>query len=445
MTNYRAAGARQMVGTSWSWAASGAAATPLEERCRRSDFNSDADYASVDCHSIGANSAALDWNLRSAGGTWVFYGQVDASKQVGGPTLGRRMRDGTVILPGDAGFGTYMRAGKLGGEPFRFDFNYDFATPKLDLNATGYQPFQNSQGFGMNARVLKTTDIGRLHQVGADINANLNFTTDGHFTPHDHNLNFDAFAQLPGFQTLRVTIGVEEPMSSVREIQGAGIPYQRRGDVFFDFTGNTDPNEPFSVIADVYTAKSLALGPVPPQMSYGGEVDATWRPEPRLETQIITTYNNRPQGARWVETLDDGRYIFGAQYPESLSITLRQQVVLARTLTLQGYLQFFTDVSRFGPFFEARSANGGAIHQSDLKPTSYTDTASSHASALNVNLVMRWEYRLGSTFFVVYARQQSELGSVVGAGPSNSLAPHRLMRGPTTDALMIKWAYWFST
>jgi hypothetical protein len=445
MTNFLAAVARQKVGDSSSVGAMVTAATPLEDRCHRSDFSSVADYASVDCHSLGANVGAVDWNLRSAGGTWVFYGQADVSKQVGGPTAGRTLRDGTVLLPGDTGFGTYMRAGKLGGEPFRFDLNYDFATPKLDMNAVGFQPFQNSQGFGMDARVLQTTGIGKLHKLGADLNANLNYTTDGHFRPHQHNVNVDAYAQLPGFQTVQLALGFEQPGYDVREINKAGVPYQRRGDVFVDVNGNTDLNKPLSINGDAYTFRSLSLGPVPPQTGYGAGATVIWRPEPRVETQVGATYNYKPEGARWVDSLADGRFIFGVQNPEALSVTLRQQVVLTRALTLQGYLQLYSEVGRYGPFYEARSAGGATIYQRDLKPTLYTDTASGHTSALNVNLVMRWEYRLGSTFFAVYAHQQAELGTPDGAIPSRSVAPFRLTKGPATDTFMIKWAYWFTT
>ncbi len=444
-TNYLAAVARQKVGDSSSIGGTVTAATPLAKRCYRGDFASDADYAAVDCHAIGTNAAALDWNLRSEGGKYVFLGQVDASEQVGGPIAGRVFRDGTRVFAGDIGTGMYMRAGKFGGEPLRYDVSYDFASPKLDLNAVGFQPTQNSQGLGVGLHLLHTSGIGSLHRIGVDLGAATNYTTDGRFLPRGDTAYLGSYVQLPGFETVGVTLGWEQPRYDIRDIQEAGVPYERRGDVFFDLSGSTDPNRSLSVVADVYAFKSFALGPVAPQWGGGGAATVIWRPDPRMETQLALHYDVKPQGARWVDTLDGNRFIFGKQDPEAFSITLRQQYVITRALTLQGYLQLFADVERFGPFYEATSRDGARIHQADLRLTTYADTASTHTSAMNANVVLRWEYRLGSTFFAVYARQQTELGTSDGIVPSHSVLPHRLLAGPGTDTFLLKWAYWFTT
>jgi hypothetical protein len=38
-----------------------------------------------------------------------------------------------------------VQAGKLGGEPFRFDLNFSHISPTLDLNGAGFLPTQNQQ------------------------------------------------------------------------------------------------------------------------------------------------------------------------------------------------------------------------------------------------------------------------------------------------------------
>ncbi|HSN92219.1 MAG TPA: hypothetical protein VLS93_13395, partial [Anaeromyxobacteraceae bacterium] len=78
---------------------------------------------------------------------------------------------------------------------------------------------------------------------------------------------------------------------------------------------------------------------------------------------------------------------------------------------------------------------------SDLAPVTYSGDPGSHDTVLNVNAVVRWEYRLGSTLFLVYTRSQSELPA---AGPAPAgVAPSGLFQGPLTDTFLVKWSYWW--
>jgi hypothetical protein len=55
---------------------------------------------------------------------------------------------------------------------------------------------------------------------------------------------------------------------------------------------------------------------------------------------------------------------------------------------------------------------------------------------------MRWEYRLGSTLFVVYTRAQDPALSPGLDGASFRLSP--ILQGRAADnVLMVKLAYWF--
>jgi hypothetical protein len=63
-------------------------------------------------------------------------------------------------------------------------------------------------------------------------------------------------------------------------------------------------------------------------------------------------------------------------------------------------------------------------------------------AALNVNIVLRWEYRLGSTAYLVYTRAQTPVTTVnVGAG---TLDLGRLSRSSSAaDVIMLKLSYWW--
>lgn len=64
-----------------------------------------------------------------------------------------------------------------------------------------------------------------------------------------------------------------------------------------------------------------------------------------------------------------------------------------------------------------------------------------------MNIVLRWEYRLGSTLFLVYQRAQAELGYADAPGdrsPAATLEPRGLAAGPAVDTVQVKWTYRWS-
>jgi len=162
-----------------------------------------------------------------------------------------------------------------------------------------------------------------------------------------------------------------------------------------------------------------------------------------LETQLETAIDYTPHGARYVDTLGSDQFIFGTLDSRLLSLTLRQQLVLTPRLTLQAYAQLFSAFGRYGAFYGATS-RGQPIWISDLVPTEYSSDPSFHTAALNVNLVLRWEYRLGSTLFLVYSRSQSSLPTPPGTRVPATLLPVGLGPGPTTETFLVKWSYWWN-
>ena len=82
---------------------------------------------------------------------------------------------------------------------------------------------------------------------------------------------------------------------------------------------------------------------------------------------------------------------------------------------------------------------------SALAPGALAPTASNPDSALatlNVNVVLRWEYRLGSTLFLVYTRAQNPALAPTPSGTSFELRP--ILEGrASSDLIMAKLAYWW--
>jgi hypothetical protein len=137
-------------------------------------------------------------------------------------------------------------------------------------------------------------------------------------------------------------------------------------------------------------------------------------------------------------------------------VILRQLLVLSPRLTFQLYAQLFTDYGRYGPYWIASRAPGDlrTIRPGELRSATLAEVGGVnqdfHDTELVVNAVLRWEYRLGSTLYLVYARNQTEVpyyadpdAPPLDRGPPASLLPRSVGRGPTSDTLLVKWSWWF--
>jgi hypothetical protein len=146
------------------------------------------------------------------------------------------------------------------------------------------------------------------------------------------------------------------------------------------------------------------------------------------------------------ESTAAGQYIFGQLDAKSLSFTVRTTYTFLPRLTLQGYAQLFLASGHYSSFTQYQSDPGAArpaIALSELVP--YTGLVPTNPDfeegVLNVNVVLRWEYRLGSLLYLVYTRSQTPSTTLVGSeiGALNFSA---ISQAPASDAVLAKVSFW---
>lgn len=414
--------------------------------CSAADTKLDVDSQPPGCSVRGGNAAALDWNLRSRDAVWGLLGQVEGSETVGGPPQ-RTLPDGVGLARGERGYGGFVQAGKMGGAPWRFDATYSYLSPTLDLNAVGFLPTQNLQTALGSIVYVRPTGFGSLHSFSAELAGHASFSTDGRGLDRGQHVHVGTNTIFSGFHNAGFELGFEPSHFDPREITGSGIPVERPGVGYLAVWGQTDPNRPFSLEG------SAALGqhggtPISPS-HHGWTFEATGiaRPWPRLDSRLSLQIDRTPQGPRWTGAqLADaaglpGDYLLGDLQTEYLSVTFRQRVILFPRLTIQGYAQLFSDYGHYARFFQADGADK-IIRLGDLRPTAASHPGF-HDVALNLSVVLRWEYRLGSTFYAVYTHASASRPLPDGVEAPATLSPRGLFAGPAVDGFMMKWSYWW--
>jgi hypothetical protein len=439
-----------------SFGATIASAVPLEAACTQAEVDraeEEDEDPPARCDARIGNAAGVDWSVRSADQEWFFLGQAAGSHYLGGePT--RTLADGTVLERGDLGWGGYLAAGRHAGEPWRFEVHYEHTSPRLELNSVGFQRTQNEAVARGIVRYTRPKGNGPFHSYLLFGGSEGRWTTDGRGLLRGQQFWGGFEAQLRSFQWFGCTGWRNAAAYDVREIAESGIAYGRPMDVGGECWVSTDSGKPFWAESAFAYGRTDAAGPLRPASGFAAFGAFVVRPHARVETRLEVRYGEDRHPARHLD--DDGTtYLFADLWTPSASVLLRQQVVLTPRLTLQAYGQLFSANGRYGPFYRATSADG-RIEPEDLSPgfAGWTmDGAPATPErlaeeydfrdvALNLNFVVRWEYRLGSTVYLVYTRAQAEPDP--DGVPSRAIAPHALGHGATTDTMLVKWSYFWN-
>jgi hypothetical protein len=165
---------------------------------------------------------------------------------------------------------------------------------------------------------------------------------------------------------------------------------------------------------------------------------------PQLDIEVLPLFRWTTGEPRFVGLgATTGDYVFGVQDATVASLTLRTTYTFSPKLTLQAYAQLFLAAVHYDNFTHAAPREDHTIHLDDLAPVAAPAVNPDYQSAvLDVNVVLRWEYSLGSTLFVVYTRSQQPTAALL-AGQTAALDLAGAFRGPAVDVFLVKLSYWW--
>jgi hypothetical protein len=208
--------------------------------------------------------------------------------------------------------------------------------------------------------------------------------------------------------------------------------YLRLPSMAWTFVGfSSPPNLPYSVSAQV--------NQVPREGGIKHEVQFSqvYKPSPRIEARLETMYTYVHGEWHWLET-QGTTPIVGMRRLSQLDQAVRLSYAYSPSLTFQVFSQWlagnwrFTDLRRY-------------VDDFTLAPGATSDSPLATSDRLwNVNLITRWEFRPGSSLFVVYTHG-AWTGDLVN--DRGTLSPRRdlaLMKGlPSDDAVQVKLSWMF--
>ena len=358
-----------------------------------------------------------------------------------------------------SGYAITWNAGRSGNtKHWRFNVGGDLRTPGLELNDLGYQ--RQSDRIVPYVWGQYREDEPSAHVLNWQVNADA-FTV-SNFEPMllAYGLEYNGSITLENYWSLGAGGRLQRSLWDPVALRGGPALRQDPNASGFAWV-NTDNRKP------VWFSLNLSGNRNSTANSSSAEIDlgATIQARSNIDIYLGPTFATRQDSMQYVDQEPDQagamHYIFGAIRQTTASMTMRMNWTFSPHLTLQAYAQPFVASGRYDAFKDVDQPHADAFadrfHVLSGNEYAITDgTISVHRNGaaysftqpdfdvrqLRSTIVLRWEYRPGSTVFAIWNHGQSSETDFDGR--FNLGHDLRQLAGAASENLvMVKANYWF--
>ncbi len=421
----------------------------------------------------GAYTGGLSWSHRFAANTYHFSGRFSGSLVRGSreALLATQQSSARYFQRPDndyadvdstrtslSGYDLGINGGRTAGA-LRWNVNLTARSPGYEVNDLGFmrQTDELGQSVWINRRWLQPGKVFRRFNVNANQWSSYTFGGDRRNLGGNINLNYTLLNYWGGYLGLNRNLGGLDP-TVLRGGPGFIRPGTTNGWTGFE----TDGRKPFRAGVNGWAFAEDESG----SRGFGLSVRFSWRPSPNVNLSaapgVNVNRNNRQYLTR-ASVAQQSEYLLAGLKQTSASMTFRSDLTVSPTLSLQlyaepfvssgSYLSFkrvvapraarFADrVQVLGPDRAARDPNGDVLLDVDGNGTQDLVLNNPDFTYLSFrsNVVLRWEYSLGSTFFLVWQHGRSGFDSDGQFRVGDRLGD--LFRSPADNVILVKLNYW---
>ena len=378
---------------------------------------------------VVGSAQAIDSTQRSS----VHYYQQPGDKVVEDPTR--------TSLGGHA---EQLKFGKYGGGITRFETSILRQSPGFEVNDLGY--LRRADILDWSTWAALSFQSARGIYRWAQVNGNHweHWNTSG--ARLENAFNFNGHMGLLNNWDVHLGSTFAHLTPSYCDRCTRGGPLLRQSAGFYPWGGiNTDSRKPVS--AGMWANLNFGDG----GRSHGTSLSpyVSFRPSTRMQAQIGPNIYWGQDNTQWFGNFTDAssvtHYTFAHLNQRQVSLRMQLSYAMTRDLTLEFYGQPFVAT---GVYTNVRqtSATPNAARYDDrfvpYAPPVGTDT-SFKATSLRSNTVVRWEYRPGSTVFLVWTHGRGDYENTY-AGQSWMTDYRDLFRLHPDNTFLIKVAYWLN-
>jgi len=335
------------------------------------------------------------------------------------------------------GYAGSVAFGKIGGERTRFSSFFGFKSPGFDMNDLGFQrrADERVESQWLQWRFDKPGKYVRTFRINFNHWGGWNFGGDRLFLGGNVNVHWT----FQNFWGIGSGLNVNGRQFDDRATRGGPGAYSN-GPIGNWFYLNTDERKPVSFAwfsfwnNDRAGSRFVELAP-----------SLTVRPTSGLSLQFGARWFSNKDDAQWVENLDEDsvapHYIFGRLKQTTAAATLRVNYTISPTLSLQLYGQPFVSAGHYEHYKEL--VNGRAdVHADRYQPFAYGNNADFNYLSFRTTNVLRWEFKPGSTLFVVWQQGRDDDGDRGDFRFGRDF--RQVFSTPSSNTVLVKLAYWLN-
>jgi hypothetical protein len=329
--------------------------------------------------------------------------------------------------------------GKIGGQNVRFNSNVSFKTPGFDINDVGFlrradqrmvsnwlqirsdRPTRwfRSRNINFNQYASWNADGDRLFS-GGNVNSHYAFTNNWRA---GGGINFQAL----GFDD-RATRGGPGIFSEGFTTGWSYIESDNRRRVSLNYFNGGGRNGKGSMFIEVSPS-------------------ITYRPLPAVSFNPGVRFSKNVFDSQWVNKITDAsdHYVFSHLNQSTVAMTVRLNYTMTPNLSLQLYAEPFVSAGAYTGFKElanGRSRDYGQRYVPYAFDLATNDNPDFNTKSFRTTNVLRWEYKPGSTLFVVW--QQARENQAVPGGFRFGRDVHDIFGVPPNNVFLVKFAYWLN-
>lgn len=321
---------------------------------------------------------------------------------------------------------------KIAGQRTRFSTNVSMKTPGFDVNDLGYQQRADTRSMSNWFQWRNETPSKYLRSFRFNLNQWAGWNFDGDRLFSGYNVNAHAtftnqWSTGTGFNL------IPQPFDDRATRGGPGAFRSASRSLWAYF--NSDQRKPASFNVFGFIGKeregstNWEIGP-----------ELGFRPTSFLSASAGVYFGHNDQRAQWVEQ-SDGRFVFGRLDQRTVSVTARLNYTVTPTLSLQLYAQPFVSAGDYGEFKQLEDGRARA-YDDRFAHVDYAGNPDFNYRSFRTTNVMRWEYRPGSTLFVVWQQGRED---TLDRGTFNfNRDVGGVFEAPARNVFLVKWAYWLN-
>ena len=335
------------------------------------------------------------------------------------------------------GYAGSVSFGKIAGELVRFSTHLGFKSPGFDSNDLGFLR-RADEIFQVNWLQWRRDRPGKyVRSFRINFNEWQGFNFGGERIFSGGNVN--AHWSFQNFWSVGTGIGPDFVGLDDRATRG-GPAARRTSFINHWFYVETNDRKPVSFGSfqfwnnDFNGSRAIEVSP-----------SVTFRPTSAVMLQVGGRWFSNKDDAQWIENLDEDtaqpHYVFGRLKQTTVALTLRANYTITPALSLQLYGQPFVSAGHYEHYEEL--VNGRSrTYRDRYAPFAYGDNADFNFLSFRTTNVLRWEFKPGSTLFVVWQQGREESGERGDFRFGRDF--RQTFSTPASNTVLVKMAYWFN-